>query len=307
MSSLKPGNGLPGDEVTILFEDPAGSLWVGVDDELYVFESGKFKPIRQPDGSPIGFTQSIVGGFRGKYLDHGAARPFVPHARSQSRRASALAGARLCGARQRRGSTRRRVAAAGERRSHETAGWKVRDLRIPPRSQFRRDSRPRRVCGRLDRRRDAARRRRLARRQDPNHDCRERLAVRRHPLRADRSRPAPVALCDLRNHFDRARRNADVVEGFTGRGEIPDLRCIRRGPTRASQLHAEEIAGSRWAPVVRQCEHRAGSRSRSDRHQSGAAIGADRTAHGGSTSHFRSGKTCACRPTRAPCRSTTRD
>ena len=57
---LSSKNGLPGEEVTALFEDRAGTFWVGVDRDLNVFEHGKFAAVRRPDGSPLGGSRGIV-------------------------------------------------------------------------------------------------------------------------------------------------------------------------------------------------------------------------------------------------------
>ena len=53
-------NGLPGEEVTSLFQERTGTLWIGIDRDLTVFEGGKFKPIRTGDGSPLGSMTSIT-------------------------------------------------------------------------------------------------------------------------------------------------------------------------------------------------------------------------------------------------------
>jgi ligand-binding sensor domain-containing protein len=45
ITSIQPGNRLPGREVTSLLEDRAGRLWVGVDNELSVYEQGSFRKI----------------------------------------------------------------------------------------------------------------------------------------------------------------------------------------------------------------------------------------------------------------------
>jgi signal transduction histidine kinase/ligand-binding sensor domain-containing protein len=45
---------------TSFFEDHAGRLWVGIDNTLLVYESGKFRPITSKNGSPIGMVYSIT-------------------------------------------------------------------------------------------------------------------------------------------------------------------------------------------------------------------------------------------------------
>lgn len=44
-TSLLPTNKVPGYQVTALFEDHAGQLWVGIDHRLFIYESGKLSPI----------------------------------------------------------------------------------------------------------------------------------------------------------------------------------------------------------------------------------------------------------------------
>src|SRR5262249_10174498 len=60
ITSLKAGQGLPGDEVTALFEDHAARLWVGIDHDLTLFDGRKFTRIRQANGQPIGFVQQLT-------------------------------------------------------------------------------------------------------------------------------------------------------------------------------------------------------------------------------------------------------
>ncbi len=60
VSSIGQKNGLPGSRVTSLFEDHAGRLWVGLDNGLFVYERGRFKPIRRRDGSSIGVVLGIT-------------------------------------------------------------------------------------------------------------------------------------------------------------------------------------------------------------------------------------------------------
>lgn len=54
VSSLKVSNGLPGKQVTSLLEDHSGRLWVGIDNGLWVYEDGRFSPVRGRDGAPVG-------------------------------------------------------------------------------------------------------------------------------------------------------------------------------------------------------------------------------------------------------------
>ena len=54
------GRQLPGYQVTSLFEDHAGRLWVGMDQSLWVYERGRFQPVTRPDRRPIGLVTGII-------------------------------------------------------------------------------------------------------------------------------------------------------------------------------------------------------------------------------------------------------
>lgn len=54
VSTLDASNGLPGKQVTSMLEDQSGRLWVGIDNGLWVYEAGRFTPIRGRDGAPVG-------------------------------------------------------------------------------------------------------------------------------------------------------------------------------------------------------------------------------------------------------------
>jgi PAS domain S-box-containing protein len=60
ITSIQPRNGLPGRAVTSLLEDRAGRLWVGVDQELSVYEQGKFRKIHTRDGGPLGIVRAMT-------------------------------------------------------------------------------------------------------------------------------------------------------------------------------------------------------------------------------------------------------
>ena len=60
VSSISPKNGLPDGRVTSLFEDHAGRLWVGLGDGLFVYERGRFRPIRRRDGGAIGVVLEMT-------------------------------------------------------------------------------------------------------------------------------------------------------------------------------------------------------------------------------------------------------
>jgi PAS domain S-box-containing protein len=58
--SLQTGKGLPGDQVTSLFEDHAGRHWVGIENTLNTYENGRFTRITRRDGSPMGMVLGIT-------------------------------------------------------------------------------------------------------------------------------------------------------------------------------------------------------------------------------------------------------
>jgi signal transduction histidine kinase/ligand-binding sensor domain-containing protein len=54
LSALPASSLLPGKHVTSLLEDHAGRLWLGVDDGLWVYESGRYRSVPGRNGSPVG-------------------------------------------------------------------------------------------------------------------------------------------------------------------------------------------------------------------------------------------------------------
>ena len=60
LSAIRAGNGLPGQNVTTLFEDHAGRLWLGIDDGLWMYDGAVFHPVRLRDGSPLGVIFTIT-------------------------------------------------------------------------------------------------------------------------------------------------------------------------------------------------------------------------------------------------------
>lgn len=47
-------------QVTSLFEDHTGRLWVGIDNTLTIYSNGKFRRIDKPDGRPVGVIVGIT-------------------------------------------------------------------------------------------------------------------------------------------------------------------------------------------------------------------------------------------------------
>ena len=60
VTCFRSGHELPGSQVTSLFEDHAGRLWVGLDHGLWVYDRGRFQPITRPDARPIGLVTGIA-------------------------------------------------------------------------------------------------------------------------------------------------------------------------------------------------------------------------------------------------------
>jgi signal transduction histidine kinase len=60
LTSLRPNNGLPGKHVSTFHEDAQGRLWVGIDNDLWVYAGGAFRVIRRTDGGSLGIVFSIA-------------------------------------------------------------------------------------------------------------------------------------------------------------------------------------------------------------------------------------------------------
>ena len=57
--SVIKGMRLPGRQVTSVFEDHSGRLWVGIDQDLTIYENGAFRKIKRRSGAPIGMVVGI--------------------------------------------------------------------------------------------------------------------------------------------------------------------------------------------------------------------------------------------------------
>jgi PAS domain S-box-containing protein len=51
---------VPGQQVSSLFEDDQGNIWVGVDDGLFIYKGGRFRRIPDPDHHPLGLVLGIT-------------------------------------------------------------------------------------------------------------------------------------------------------------------------------------------------------------------------------------------------------
>jgi signal transduction histidine kinase/ligand-binding sensor domain-containing protein len=54
------GGNLQGKQVTTIFEDRRGRMWIGLDNTLNLFAGDSFNPVRMPDGGPAGFIVSMA-------------------------------------------------------------------------------------------------------------------------------------------------------------------------------------------------------------------------------------------------------
>ncbi len=60
VTCFRSGRELPGVQVTTLFEDHAGRLWVGLDQGLWVYDGGRFLQVTRPDARPLGIVTGIA-------------------------------------------------------------------------------------------------------------------------------------------------------------------------------------------------------------------------------------------------------
>jgi PAS domain S-box-containing protein len=56
---------VPGEQVSSLFEDRQGNIWVGVDDGLFVYKDGRFRRIPEPAHHPMGLVLGITEDIEG--------------------------------------------------------------------------------------------------------------------------------------------------------------------------------------------------------------------------------------------------
>lgn len=59
-STFLPRPDVPGTHISTIFEDHAGTLWVGIENDLYVYDDGAFRVIRHSDGTSLGIIFSIT-------------------------------------------------------------------------------------------------------------------------------------------------------------------------------------------------------------------------------------------------------
>ena len=52
--------GLPGQQVTALFEDDRGVLWMGIDQDLFSYSNGRFSKKVRSDGKPTGMVVAMA-------------------------------------------------------------------------------------------------------------------------------------------------------------------------------------------------------------------------------------------------------
>lgn len=59
-TSIRRGKGLPGEQVSAMFEDRDGNVFMGVGYELYLFANGRFHRIAEPGNQPLGLVLAIT-------------------------------------------------------------------------------------------------------------------------------------------------------------------------------------------------------------------------------------------------------
>jgi ligand-binding sensor domain-containing protein len=62
---IPQAEGIEGKQVTTIFGDRAGRVWVGVDNTLNLFSNGRFSPVTMQDGRPVGFIVSMAEDAKG--------------------------------------------------------------------------------------------------------------------------------------------------------------------------------------------------------------------------------------------------
>lgn len=57
---MSKGDGLAGKQVTTIFGDHKGRIWIGLDNTLNLFVNGRFAPVKMQDGGAVGFIVSMA-------------------------------------------------------------------------------------------------------------------------------------------------------------------------------------------------------------------------------------------------------
>lgn len=68
IKTIGHSDGIPGEQITSLFEDTSGHIWIGVDNALYSFNEGKFIEVKKTDGRPLSWTLSMAQDVDGTIL-----------------------------------------------------------------------------------------------------------------------------------------------------------------------------------------------------------------------------------------------
>jgi PAS domain S-box-containing protein len=66
---------VPGQQVSSLFEDNQGNIWVGVDDGLFIYKGGRFRRIPEPDHHPLGLVLGMTEDVDGNIWAECKSRP----------------------------------------------------------------------------------------------------------------------------------------------------------------------------------------------------------------------------------------